>query len=155
NFVVSEDLFPVEGSNCPDRGLLLIDELPQADANAQKILANVMHARVIHGKRIKKGWGIVATGNRVADRAGANRILTQLKNRLTVVAFDACVEDWELWALDNKVKPEVIAFIRFRPELLNNFDPQSEVNATPRSWVEGVSMRLGIVDSENEFEMFQ
>jgi hypothetical protein len=155
DFIVSREKFPVVGSDCPDKGLFLIDELSQADASAQKILANLMHEGEIHGKRLKPGWQIVSTGNRATDRAGANRLLTHLGNRITRIGVEVSLDDWTQWALANGVKPEVIAFIRFCPGKLNTFDPQAEINATPRAWADGVSAALGVVDPSLEFECFK
>ena len=154
-FVVSKQKFPLEGSDCPETGIFLIDEISQSDNSAQKILANLVQEREIHGQKLKKGWMIIATGNRTKDRAGANRLLSHLKNRLTVIALEPSLDDWTNWALQNEVKPEVIAFIRFRSELLTNFDPLNEINATPRSWTEGVSASLGVIDKSLEFPVFQ
>lgn len=155
DFVVSKEKFPIEGSDCADSGIFLIDELSQADNSAQKILANLIQEREIHGKKLKKGWAIVTTGNRITDRAGANRILSHLKNRLTVVELEASLDDWTQWALNNGVQPEVVSFIRFRPELLNQFDAQNDINATPRAWVEGVNAALGKIDPALEFAVFR
>lgn len=154
-FIVSSDKFPLVGSDCEEEGVFLIDELPQADAASQKILANLIQAREIHGHKLKEGWTIVATGNRVEDRAGANRILSHLNDRVTEISLDVSVDDWAEWAVENGVSPEVVAFIRFRPELLSNFDPKNAKNATPRSWVEGVAARLGVISKDSEFEMFK
>lgn len=155
-FIVSKAKFPLAGdANCPENGILLIDELPQADHSCQKILANLLDAREIHGKKIKRGWMIIATGNRQSDRAGANSVLTHLRDRVTMIDTDLSLDDWTSWALSNNVKPEVISFIRFRPELLSNFDPALPKCATPRSWVKGVSATLGVIPSESEFESFK
>ena len=54
HFVVSSEKFPLVGSNCPEKGILLIDDMPQADNNIQKILGNLFQEREIHGKKIKK-----------------------------------------------------------------------------------------------------
>jgi len=155
SFIVSKDKFPVVGSAFPEAGIFLIDELSQADASAQKVLANLIQERDIHGQRLMENWLVIATGNKTTDRAGANRILSHLGNRLTRVALDISLDDWTNWALTNGVKPEVISFIRFRPELLSNFDSQQEVNATPRAWVEGVSAALGAIAPELELEVFK
>ncbi len=155
DFIVSLSKFPVEGAECPESGIFLIDELSQADASAQKILANLLQEREIHGKRLKAGWTIVSTGNRTVDRAGANRLLSHLGNRTTRVELDVSLDDWTQWALANAIKPEVISFIRFRPELLNAFDPQADISATPRAWAEGVSATLGVVDASLEFPAFR
>lgn len=155
-FVVSTDKFPVEGSNCPETGILLIDELAQCDHATQKILANLIQAREIHGKKLKKGWKLVSTGNRAADRSGAARPLCHLRDRYTEVLAEVSLDDWCNWAITNEVKVEVISFIRFRPELLSAFNPQADDKTpTPRAWVEGISASLGVVSSENEYEMFK
>ena len=155
SFIVSRVKFPVEGSDCEETGIFLIDELSQSDSPSQKVLANLIQAREIHGQKIKSGWNIVATGNRQSDRAGANRLLSHLGNRVTRIGVDVSLDDWTQWAIQNSVAPEVIAFVRFRPELLNSFDPQVEVNPTPRAWVEGVSASLGVVPQSLEFETFK
>jgi hypothetical protein len=155
DFIVSREKFPLEGADCPDKGIFLIDELAQADASAQKILANLMQAREIHGKRIKEGWTMIATGNRAGDRAGANRLLGHLSDRVTRVTLEASLDDWTAWALANGVKTEVVAFLRFRPSELSNYNPQLDKSPTPRGWVEGVSESLGIASVDNEFEIFK
>jgi hypothetical protein len=154
NFIVSKHKFPLVGSDCPELGILLIDELPQADNAGQKVLANLVQEREIHGHPLKEGWMIIATGNRTTDRSGANRVLSHLRNRVCTVPVEVSLDDWTQWAIANAIKPEVISFLRFRPQFLNNFDPQQEINATPRSWSEGVSPSLGVTAKECEMEVF-
>lgn len=154
-FVASKDHFPLKGSDCPDTGLLVIDEISQCDNAMQKNLTGVIHDRRIHGQHLKDGWWIVATGNKTTDRAGANRILSHLANRVTRIDLDVSLDDWCTWALKNNVALEVISFLRFRPELLNLFNAHAEINATPRAWVDGVSASLGMIDSILEFPVFK
>jgi hypothetical protein len=52
NFIVDK-AFPMEGTDHPDSGILLIDELPQADASVQKTLANLLQEREIKGRKLK------------------------------------------------------------------------------------------------------
>jgi hypothetical protein len=61
---------------------------------------------------------------------------TPLANRFVHIQFDVDVDDWCKWAIGNNILTEVIAFIRFRPSLLNAFDPQKMDKSfpTPRSW---------------------
>jgi len=148
------DWFPVKGKS-PDKGILCFDDRNQANADLQKVLANICQARNLHGVPLPDGWMVVSTGNKQSDRAGANRVLSHLRNRETVVELETHLDDWSSWAIDNDVKPEVISFIRFRPNLLHDFDPQRDQNATPRSWVEGVSDVLGVVASDAEYECFK
>ena len=156
SFVVCRDKFPLQSDKqCPESGILLIDELPQTDASGQKILANLLQEREIHGQAIKDGWTIITTGNRTQDRSGANRILSHLKNRITTVELDVSIDDWVNWAIEHGVNSEVAAFARFRPNLLNDFDPSREINPTPRAWVEGVSAALGKIEPSLEFAAFK
>jgi hypothetical protein len=148
------DWFPVKGK-APEQGILLFDDRNQAGADLQKVLANICQARTLHGTPMPDGWMVVSTGNRQSDRAGANRVLSHLRNRETVLELETHLDDWTAWAINHGVKPEVISFIRFRPGLLHDFDPQRDCNATPRSWVEGVSDVLGTVPPEAEFECFK
>jgi hypothetical protein len=144
--------FPVEGSEHADEGLIVIDELPQGDNSIQKTMANLIQEREIHGRRLKPGWAVVATGNKQSDRAGANRILSHLSNRVTRLELEPHLDDWCNWALSNDVRPEVVAFLRFKSELLMSFDPNADSNPTPRAWTEGVSPVLDKVPGDAEFD---
>ncbi len=155
DFIASKAKFPLENSDCEESGIFLIDEISQCDNSTQKILANLIHEREIHGLKIKSGWTIIATGNRTTDRAGSTGILSHLSNRMSRITLDVSLDDWTEWALDNNIKTEVISFIRFRPALLNSFDSQNSINATPRSWCDGVSALLGVVEKSQEFETFK
>ena len=148
------DWFPVKGK-APVAGILLFDDRNQASSDLQKVLANICQARTLHGTPLPDGWQVISTGNRQADRAGANRVLSHLRNRETVLELETHLDDFTTWAIEHDVKPELISFIRFRPGLLHDFDPQRDQNATPRSWVEGVSDVLGVVPHEAEFECFK
>jgi len=148
--------YPYEGKpGTEGGGIILFDDRNQASADIQKVLANICQAHELHGVPLAKGWTCVSTGNRQQDRAGANRVLTQLRNRETVLEFETHLDDSTSWMLDNGVRPEVVSFLRFRPNLLHDFDPQRDQNPTPRSWVEGVSPVLGEVPAEAEYECFK
>ena len=148
--------YPAEGrTDIPDEGILCFDDRNQAGNDLQKVLANIQQARTLHGVPLKKGWMVVSTGNRQEDRAGANRVLSHLANRETVIELETHLDDSTKWMIENDVQPEVVSFLRFRPNLLHDFDPQRDQNPTPRSWVEGVSDILGIVSPDAEFECFK
>ena len=148
------DWFPVKGK-APEAGILLFDDRNQAGSDLQKVLANICQARTLHGVPMPDGWQVISTGNRQADRAGANRVLGHLRNRETVLSLETHLDDSTKWMIDHNVKSEVVAFIRFKPELLHDYDPNRDQNPTPRSWVEGVSDVLGTVPHEAEMECFQ
>lgn len=148
------DWFPVKGK-APENGILLFDDRNQAGGDLQKVLANICQARNLHGVSLPDGWQVVSTGNRQSDRAGANRVLSHLRNRETLLELDTHLDDSTQWMIDHDVKGEVVSFLRFRTGLLHEFDPQRDQNPTPRSWVEGVSDVLGTVPADAEFECFK
>lgn len=156
------DWFPeMHRDDVPDRGIILIDEMAQGDNSIQKTQANMIQQGELHGHFIKPGWTFLATGNRVKDRAGANRILSHLRARVTTISLDANLDDWCSWALEDRgdgesrVDPTVISFLRFKSGLLMaDPDPNVEITPNPRAWVEGVSNLLGKVPHEAELEVF-
>ncbi len=146
------DWFPTD----PDlEAILCFDDRNQSNADLQKVMANIQQERELHGHKLPDGVMIVSTGNRVEDRAGANRVLSHLSDRETEIEFNTHLDDWCKYAIDINVKAEVISFIRFRSGLLHDFDPQRSKNPTPRSWVQGVSDVLGVVAPEAEFDCFK
>lgn len=143
--------FPVRGK-APERGILLFDDRNQCGPDLQKVLANICQARNLHGHYLPDGWQVISTGNRKSDRAGAGQVLTHLRNRETVLELETHLDDSLAWMSAHGVRPEVMAFLSFRPALLHDFDPNRDANPTPRSWVEGVSNLLGVVPDGAEFE---
>ena len=141
-----------------DHVVVFIDELPQADNAIQKTLANLMQEREAYGVKLHNKVSFVATGNGTAHRAGANRILSHVRGRMLNLKFEAHLDDWCKWALDSNIRPEIIAFLRFRPDQLNEFDANRDINPTPRTWSQGVNDLLGAVDAgvipaEAEYEI--
>lgn len=150
------DWFPYQGKpGTENGGILLFDDRTQAGPDHQKAIAHLCQARDLHGVPLADGWQVVSTGNLQSHRAGAVRTLSHLANRETTLEFETDLNDSTKWMIDHGVKPEVVSFIRFRPGLLHDFDPQRDANPTPRSWVEGVSDVLGTVPFDAEYECFK
>jgi len=150
------DWFPYKGKPGTERGgILLFDDRTQASPDHQKAIAHICQARDLHGVPMADGWQVVSTGNRQSDRAGATRTLSHLANRETSIELETDLNDSTKWMIDHGVRPEVVSFLRFRPNLLHDFDPQRDANPSPRMWVEGISDILDVVPSEAEYECFK
>ena len=117
-------------------GILFLDEitsaLPAVSAAAYQLILD----RSLGDYQVPKGWVIFAAGNRQGDRGVTYAMPSPLANRFTHFSFDINLDDWVLWAHHNNIDERVIAFLRFRPELLFDFDPAQDPVAfpTPRSW---------------------
>jgi hypothetical protein len=148
---------PFVDEDGPDHGAIIFDELASGDISQQKAAAHIGQAREIHGRRIKPGWSIISTGNRARDGAGANRLLSHLRDRMTVLPVNMSPEGWQRWAAANGVDPMLRAFLRFREGLLSpEFDPGLPTKQpTARSWAEGVSWKVAAFGgSPNELEHY-
>lgn len=138
-------------------GILFLDELNAAPPLVQAACYQLVLDRKLGEYRLPDGWTIIAAGNRETDRAVTSRMPSPLANRFIHLTFDVDVDDWCKWALSHNVLTEVIAFIRFRSNLLFAFDPQKMDKAfpTPRSW-EFVSKILATQpDKATEFEILR
>lgn len=123
--------FPLEGSDTPDEGIWVMEELPLAAPAVQGALFQVINERRVGQRKVKPGWLILATGNSLSDKAGAQKMLSPMVSRLRHLELTVSAEDWAAYALTHGVMPELVAFFRFRPELLNSFDPQKWEQDTP------------------------
>jgi hypothetical protein len=157
DFFLPMNKFPFEDDdNWPEFGIINVDEIAGMNNDQQKVIANMMQERELHGRKLKRGWMFVATGNRQEDRAGANRILSHLNDRFTTVEYEVKTDDWVEWAYANGVAAEVIAFLQWRSDLLMpTFDPNMPKNATSRGWSEGVSPALASTPKAALFEVIK
>ena len=126
------------------RGILLLDEIVQAVPSMMAAASQLVLDRQLGEYRLPNGWHVIAAGNRLSDRAATNAMPTHVANRFTHLYVDVSTEAWVQWALKNAIDIRLIAFIKWRPALLHQFDPQAKAQAfpSPRSW-EFVSRQLG------------
>lgn len=117
-----------------DEGVIFFDELTNADKAVQGALYSLILDRYVGEYDLPKGWRILAAGNRVEDGAAAQRMGSALANRFNHMTLEPTVDDWIKWAIANDAPALMVAFFRYRPELLNDFDPARAVNPTSRSW---------------------
>jgi hypothetical protein len=117
-------------------GILFLDELtsalPTVTASAYQLILD----RRLGEYAVPPGWAIFAAGNRIGDRGVMFHMPAPLANRFCHYELDTDLDDWIAWAFTADVDARIIAFIRFRPDQLLNFDPTRQLFAypTPRSW---------------------
>ena len=143
------EFLPQDGS-----GVLFLDELNAAPAMVQASCYQLVLDRKLGEYVLPEGWAIVAAGNRDSDRAVTTRMPSPLRNRFLHLEFEVDLQDWSEWAIQNGIRPEVVAFLRFRPELLSAFDRDAHAFPSPRSW-EFVSRILAAgTEATLEHELF-
>lgn len=119
-----------------ESGILFLDEITSAAPSVSAAAYQLILDRRLGEYQVPDGWVIFAAGNRQGDRGVTYSMPAPLANRFTHFGFDVNLDDWVLWAHQHKIDERVIAFLRFRPELLFDFDPSLDPVAfpTPRSW---------------------
>ena len=92
------------------------------------------------------GWVVIAAGNPASERGVHFAMPRPLRNRFVHLDLEPDLDDWCRWAVKAQVRPEIIAFLRFKPELLHTADTTSDANAwpTPRSWEMASQVLCGI-----------
>jgi hypothetical protein len=118
------------------RALVFFDEMSAAPPSVQAATYQIILNRKIGNYKLPDDVVIVAAGNRVKDKGVAYNMPMPLANRFTHVTLGVDVDDWKEWALLNRVHKDIVGYLSFQPNDLNNFNPSSDsyAFATPRSW---------------------
>jgi hypothetical protein len=117
------------------RGLLLLDELTSADRTVQAAAYQLVLDRCVGPLTLPEGWLVCAAGNRASDRAIAHPLSSALANRFCHIEIEPDLPSWTAWARAQGLAPEVVAFLRFRPERFFNMEGDLERGwPSPRSW---------------------
>ena len=117
-------------------GILFLDEITSAPPSVSAAAYQLILDRRLGNYQVPEGWAIFAAGNRQGDRGVTYTMPAPLANRFSHYEVDVNLDDWVAWAWERGINERVIAFLRFRPDLLFDFDPSHNPVAfpSPRSW---------------------
>ena len=118
------------------QGILFLDEITSVPPSVSAAAYQLILDRRLGAYTVPNGWAIFAAGNRQGDRGVTYTMPAPLANRFSHFEVDTNLDDWVAWAYANGMDERLIAFLRFRPELLFEFDPAHNPVAfpSPRSW---------------------
>ena len=118
------------------QGILFLDEITSAPPSVSAAAYQLILDRRLGEYQVPQGWAIFAAGNRQGDRGVTYSMPAPLANRFSHFEVETHLDDWVAWAYAHGIDDRVIAFLRFRPELLFDFDPTHNPVAfpSPRSW---------------------
>ena len=117
--------------------VVVLDDLGQAPPSVQAAAMQLLLARHVNGHKLPECVTFLAATNRREDRAGVSGMLEPVKSRcVSIVELVPDLDGWCSWALSNGVPVEVVAFIRFRPDLLCKFEASADLvnSPVPRTW---------------------
>lgn len=119
-----------------ERGILFLDEITSAPPTVTAAAYQLILDRKLGEYSIPPGWAIVSAGNRYGDRGVTYVMPAPLANRFTHYEIEPHLDDWIEWAHAAGIDWRLIAFLRFRPDMLFEFDAARNPVAfpSPRSW---------------------
>ncbi len=136
-----------------------LDDLGQASESVQKALMQLLLGRRLNGQRLSDDVIFCGATNDVNQRSGVSGLIEPVKSRWdSIISLDVSLDDWTKWALLNKMPVELIAFLRTKLEVLNDFQPTKELTNSPcpRTWASvGKRIARGIdAKTPGAFELF-
>jgi hypothetical protein len=117
-------------------GILFLDEITSAPPSVSAAAYQLILDRRLGDYEVPAGWAIFAAGNRQGDRGVTYTMPAPLANRFSHFEVETNIDDWVSWAYAKGMDDRLIGFLRFRPELLFDFNPAHNPVAfpSPRSW---------------------
>ena len=94
------DWLPTEG-----RGILFLDELPQAGLANLNIAATLIREHRIGEHRLPPTWMVTCAGNYQHNRAGTTTMPSHVRNRLLHLDINADANAWAKWASARGINP--------------------------------------------------
>lgn len=137
-YLPMEDL-PLLGDPIPEGYtgfLLFLDEFNAASRSVQAASYQLVLDRIIGSVPLHPECHITAAGNNITDNSITNDLSTAMQSRLIHLELISDHESWLKWANANRIDQRVISFIKFRPDMLNKFDPDHNDKTFPceRTW---------------------
>ncbi len=109
-----------------------LEDFGQATIAVQAAYMQLLLRRAVNGTKLSDHVVFIASTNDTSHRAGVNTLLEPVKSRFkTIVGLEPNLDDWCAWAFQNDMPAELVAFLRFRPELLCKFEPTKELTNSP------------------------
>ena len=138
-----------------DTVVLFMDELNSAPPSVQAAAYQLVLNKRVGQYTLPSNVRIIAAGNRETDRGVTYRMPAPLANRFRHVNLGVDFSDWQTWAMNNEVHPDVIGYLSYAKQDLFDFDPKtsSQAFATPRSW--SIVSTMLKVDSFDEADSFE
>ena len=123
------DFLPTTGS-----GILFLDEITSAPPAVQAAAYQLTLTPEDFG--IPDTWMIIAAGNRKSDRGVTFNLAAPLQNRMCDITVDTTLDDFLNYAITQDIAPEILSFLRDRPDMLHKFEGGNNIQAfpSPRSW---------------------
>ncbi len=132
--------FPPEFLPSPQQpeGILFLDELTAADQRLQISAYSLILDRRVGNYCLPDGWAVIAAGNASFHGAVSHDMGTALADRMFHFNVQTVIEAFLVYAADAGFAPEVMAYLKVRPDKLDDTQAQLAndhlIGASPRGW---------------------
>lgn len=133
------DTFPIQGDKVPEGyngWLIFLDELTSAPRAVQAAAYKLVLDKMVGNHRLHDKVVVVAAGNLETDNAIVEPMSSALKSRLMHLEVQLDQEVWLEWAVKAGIDHRILSYIRFKPDMLYTFNPESsdDTYGSPRTW---------------------
>ncbi len=128
------DWWPPDGKT-----IILLDEINRAHRSIRNAIMQLVIDKRIHNHVLPEGTWIMATMNPPDEEYDQAELITDpaFISRFFILDITPSPEEWQSWAMENKVAEEIRQFIKKFPEFLYSHSAMSlkvELRPSPRSW---------------------
>jgi hypothetical protein len=133
------DTFPLKGDPIPEGysgWLLLLDEYNSAEPQVLKATYQLLLDFKVGKESLHEKVSIICIGNRIKDNGIVSEIGTALQSRLIHLELSDETFEFIQWAETNDIDHRITAFLKLKPEYVNNFNPDhtDKTFAAERTW---------------------
>jgi len=109
-----------------------IDDLGQALPSVQNALMQLIWGGRLNGYKVSEHVVFMAASNRKGDKSNVMGISEAVKTRFTsIIELHVDTDSWINWALSHGVSAEMIAFIKWAPDMLLKHAPTTDIVNSP------------------------
>ncbi len=133
------EYFPIEGDTIPEGyegWLLFLDEFNSGNKQTEAAAYKLILDKAVYMHKLHPRCVIMCAGNLTTDKAIVNTQSTATTSRLSHYRMIVDHNVWIDWANANGIDHRIISLIKFKPDILHKFDPNtSELTfRCPRTW---------------------
>jgi len=112
---------------------VVFEDMGQASTMTQAAVMQLLLERSLDGKAISPQVVFGINTNRREDRAGVIGILETIKSRCSggIYIIEPDLNSWCKWAAEDGQPPWLIALVRYRPDLITEWAPTSDMSNSP------------------------
>ena len=128
---------PAELPTDPDcNAIIIFDELSSAPPAVQAASYQLFLDRKVGEYSLPPNVSLIAAGNRAGDRGVTYQMPAPLSNRFVHYELKVNFDDWQEWAINNSIHPQVIGYLGWSKNSLHDTQVSAADKAfrTPRTW---------------------